>query len=150
MLRRKREPWVRIIQYKNLSGNFSFSKFTDLNGELGLSNGAPLEKGSARYNLDFRDLNWILEKEVTLQDTLNFISGEVLIENEFKGNPEQPETEKEWGKIKLKNLSMKHRNRLQVMTDFNGIITFSDVIVFLDTGFQISLVMDRKVQREQS
>ena len=128
MLNRRSEPWVRIIQYKNLSGNFSFSKFTDLNGELGLSNGEPFEKGSARYNLDFRDLYWILEqeKEVTLQDTLNFTSGEVIIENEFKGNPEQPETEQEWGKIKLKNLSMKYRNQLQVMTDFNGIITFSD------------------------
>ena len=66
------------------------------------------------------------EKEVTLQDTLNFTSGEVLIENEFKGNPEQPETEKEWGKIKLKNLSMKYRNQLQAMTNFNGIISYSD------------------------
>ena len=53
MLERKSEPWVRIIQYKNLSGNYSYSKFTDLNCELGLSNGEPHEQGSARYNLDF-------------------------------------------------------------------------------------------------
>ena len=97
-----------------------------MNGELGLRNGKPHEKGSARYHLDFRDLQWIIEKEVNLQKTLNFTSGEALIDNEFKGNPEQPETEKEWGKIKLKNLSMKYRNQLQAMTGFNGVISYSD------------------------
>ena len=68
-----------------------------MNGELGLRNGKPHEKGSARYHLDFRDLQWIIEKEVNLQETLNFTSGEALIDNEYKGNPEQPETETEWG-----------------------------------------------------
>ncbi len=128
---RKNEPWIRILQYKNLSGDFSNSKFTHLNGELGLSNGEPLEKATARYHLDFSDLHWIIEEDsedalLVLQEGLDFTSGGVLINYRFQENPEKPETEKEWGKIELKNLSMKYRDRLQAMTGLNGYISYDN------------------------
>jgi uncharacterized protein involved in outer membrane biogenesis len=131
---RKNERWIRFLQYKNLSGNFSNSKFTNLNGELGLSNGEPLEKGTALYHLDSSDLHWIIEGDalVGLQEGLDFTSGGVLINYRYQENPEKPETEKEWGKIELKNLSMKYRDRLQAMMGLNGIISYDAGNIRLD------------------
>jgi len=138
---RKNERWIRFLQYKNLSGNFSKSKFTDLNGELGFSNGEPMEKGTALYHLDYSDLHWILEEDVgeakdallELQEGLDFTSGGVLIKYRYQENPEKPETEKEWGKIELKNLSMKYRDRLQAMMDLNGNISYDADNIRLDS-----------------
>ena len=126
---RKNERWIRFLQYKNISGNFSNSKFTNLNGELGFSNGELLEKGTALYHLDFSDLHWIIEGDaeealVEFQEGLDFTSGEVLVNYRYQENPEKPETEKEWGKIELKNLSIKYRERLQAMMDLNGNISY--------------------------
>ena len=137
VVQRKSEPWIRILQYKNLSGNFSKSKFSNLNGELGLSNGEPLERATARYHLDFSDLHWIIEEDsedalLALQEGLDFTSGGVRIDYGFKGNPEKPETEKEWGKIKLENLSLKYRDRLQEMTGLNGNISYDDEKIRLE------------------
>jgi hypothetical protein len=137
---RKNERWIRYLQYKNLSGNFSNSKFTNLNGELGFSNGEPLEKGTALYHLDYSDLHWILEEDagdagdalLELQEGLDFTSGGVLINYRYQENPEKPETEKEWGKIELKNLSMKYQNRLQAMMDLNGNISYDAENIRLD------------------
>ena len=134
---RKNERWIRFLQYKNLSGNFSNSKFTNLNGELGFSNGELLEKGTALYHLDFSDLHWIIEGDaeealVEFQEGLDFTSGEVLVNYRYQENPEKPETEKEWGKIELKNLSIKYRERLQAMMDLNGNISYDVESIRLD------------------
>jgi len=134
---RKNERWIRFLQYKNLSGNFSNSKFTNLNGELGFSNGEPLEKATALYHLDFSDLHWIIEEDaegalLELQEGLDFTSGGVLINYRYLGNPEKPETEKKWGKIELKNLSMKYRDRLQAVMDLNGNISYDAENIRLD------------------
>ena len=134
---RKSEPWIRILQYKNLSGNFSNSKFTDLNGELGLSNGEPMERATALYHLDASDLHWMIEEDskdalLVLQEGLDFTSGSVLINYRFEENPEKPETEKEWGKIELKNLAMKYHDRLQAMTRLNGNISYDDEKIRLE------------------
>jgi len=137
VVQRKSEPWIRILQYENLSGNFSNSRFSNLNGELGLSNGEPLEKATARYHLDFSDLHWIIEEDsedalLALQEGLDFTSGGVLIDYGFKGNPEKPETEKEWGKIKLENLSLKYRDRLQEMRGLKGNISYDNEKIRLE------------------
>ena len=134
---RKNERWIRFLQYKNLSGNFSNSKFTNLNGVLGFSNGELLEKGTALYHLDFSDLHWIIEGDaeealVEFQEGLDFTSGEVLVNYRYQENPEKPETEKEWGKIELKNLSIKYRERLQAMMDLNGNISYDVESIRLD------------------
>ncbi|HCG72170.1 MAG TPA: hypothetical protein DE038_02585 [Nitrospina sp.] len=134
---RKNERWIRFLQYKNLSGNFSNSKFTNLSGELGFSNGELLEKGTALYHLDFSDLHWIIEGDaeealVEFQEGLDFTSGEVLVNYRYQENPEKPETEKEWGKIELKNLSIKYRERLQAMMDLNGNISYDVESIRLD------------------
>ncbi len=137
---RKNERWIRFLQYKNLSGNFSNSKFTNLNGELGFSNGEPLGKTTVSYHLDFSDLHWIIEEDegdaedalLELQEGLDFTSGGVLINYRYLGNPEKPETEKKWKKIELKNLSMKYRDRLQAMMDLNGNISYDAENIRLD------------------
>jgi hypothetical protein len=136
----KNEGWIRFLQYKNLSGDFSNSRFSDLNGELGFSNGEPLEKATALYHLDFSDLHWVIEEAagdaedalLELEEGLNFTSGRVLINYRYQGNPEKPETEKEWGKIKLKNLSMKYLDQLQAMLDLNGNISYDAENIRLD------------------
>ncbi|MDC0946645.1 AsmA-like C-terminal domain-containing protein, partial [Nitrospinaceae bacterium] len=134
---RKNERWIRFLQYKNLSGNFSNSKFTNLNGELGFSNGELLEKGTALYHLDFSDLHWIIEGDpgealVEFKEGLDFTSGGVLVNYRYQENPEKPETEKEWGKIELKNLSIKYRDRLQAIMDLNGNISYDVENIRLD------------------
>jgi len=128
-VQRKSKPWVRVFQYINLSGEFSNSKFSNLNGELGLKNGEPLKKLTTRYHLDSSDLNWIIEDDSkdplpAFQEGMDFTSGKVVVDYRFKGNPEKPETEKKWGKIELKNLSLKYRDRLQAMTGLNGKISY--------------------------
>jgi len=130
MVQRKNEPWIRMLRYENISGNFANSKFSKLNGELGLSNGEPLEKMSAVYHVDHSDLHLILEEDsddalMALQEGLDFISGGVTLDYRYRGNPKKPETEKEWGKIELNNLSMKYRGRLQAMMNLNGNISYA-------------------------
>ena len=128
-VQQKSKPWVRVFQYINLSGDFANSKFSNLNGELGLKNGEPLKKLTTRYHLDSSDLNWIIGDDaknsvLAFQKGMGFTSGKVLVDYRFKGNPEKPETEKKWGKIELKDLSLKYGDRLQAMTGLNGKISY--------------------------
>jgi len=122
---KKNKPWMEILKYKNLSGNFSHSKFTNLNGELGYINGELLERATVLYHLDARDLNWIMKEEsdgrlLELQQGLTYNSGNVLIKYRFEENPEKPETEKEWSEVELKNLSLKYQDRLRVLKNLRG------------------------------
>ena len=72
------------------------------------------------------------EALVEFQEGLDFTSGEVLVNYRYQENPEKPETEKEWGKIELKNLSIKYRERLQAMMDLNGNISYDVESIRLD------------------
>jgi len=137
MAQRINEPWVRILQYKNLSGNFSNSKFTDLNGELGYSNGELMERATVLYHLNFSDLHLIMEEDsdgkvLELQEGLNFNSGSVLIKYRFEQNPEKPETEKEWSEVELKNLSIKYQDRFRGLKDLKGKIYFDEEKIRLE------------------
>jgi hypothetical protein len=149
--------WIPVIKFDNLSGNFSKSAFSDLNGEMGFSNGEPLEKMSATYNLASSDLRYVLSDDsedalVGLKEELDFVSGRLVLKYRSQGNPAKPETEKEWGKIELKNLSMKYPDRLMAMMDLNGNITYGDGKIRLeswngrygDSPFQLEGEIDRK------
>jgi uncharacterized protein YhdP len=127
----KDASWIPVIQYDNLSGNFSKSSFSEMSGEMGFSNGEPLEKMSSIYKITSSDLIYVLSDNfedtmVSLQEGLDFTSGELVIDYRSQGNPTQPETEKEWGKIELKNFSMKYPDRLQAIIDLNGNISYGD------------------------
>ena len=149
--------WIPVIKFDNLSGNFSKSAFSDLNGEMGFSNGEPLEKMSATYNLASSDLRYVFSDDsedalVGLKEELDFVSGRLVLKYRSQGNPAKPETEKEWGKIELKNLSMKYPDRLMAMMDLNGNITYGDGKIRLeswngrygDSPFQLEGEIDRK------
>ena len=149
--------WIPVIKFDNLSGNFSKSAFSDLNGEMGFSNGEPLEKMSATYNLASSDLRYVLSDDsedalVGLKEELDFVSGRLVLKYRSQGNPAKPEIEKEWGKIELKNLSMKYPDRLMAMMDLNGNITYGDGKIRLeswngrygDSPFQLEGEIDRK------
>ena len=137
MAQRISEPWVSILQYKNLSGNFSNSKFTDLNGELGYSNGELMERATVLYHLNSSDLHLIMEEDsdgriLELQEGLNFNSGSVLIKYRFEQNPEKPETEKEWSEVELKNLSLKYQDRFRGLKDLKGKIYYDEEKIRLE------------------
>ena len=149
--------WIPVIKFDNLSGNFSKSAFSDLNGEMGFSNGEPLEKMSATYNLASSDLRYVLSDDsedalAGLKEDLDFVSGRLVLKYRSQGNPAKPETEKEWGKIELKNLSMKYPDRLMAMMDLNGNISYGDGKIRLeswngrygDSPFQLEGEIDRK------
>ena len=155
--KRRDAYWIPVIKFDNLSGNFSKSAFSDLNGEMGFSNGEPLEKMSATYNLASSDLRYVLSDDsedalVGLKEELDFVSGRLVLKYRSQGNPAKPETEKEWGKIELKNLSMKYPDRLMAMMDLNGNITYGDGKIRLeswngrygDSPFQLEGEIDRK------
>ena len=155
--KRRDAYWIPVIKFNNLSGNFSKSAFSDLNGEMGFSNGEPLEKMSATYNLASSDLRYVLSDDsedalVGLKEELDFVSGRLVLKYRSQGNPAKPETEKEWGKIELKNLSMKYPDRLMAMMDLNGNITYGDGKIRLeswngrygDSPFQLEGEIDRK------
>ena len=155
--KRRDAYWIPVIKFDNLSGNFSKSAFSDLNGEMGFSNGEPLEKMSATYNLASSDLRYVFSDDsedalVGLKEELDFVSGRLVLKYRSQGNPAKPETEKEWGKIELKNLSMKYPDRLMAMMDLNGNITYGDGKIRLeswngrygDSPFQLEGEIDRK------
>ena len=155
--KRRDAYWIPVIKFNNLSGNFSKSAFSDLNGEMGFSNGEPLEKMSATYNLASSDLRYVFSDDsedalVGLKEELDFVSGRLVLKYRSQGNPAKPETEKEWGKIELKNLSMKYPDRLMAMMDLNGNISYGDGKIRLeswngrygDSPFQLEGEIDRK------
>lgn len=132
----KEGPWIPIIRYKNLSGNFSKSSFSDMNGEIGFRNGEPIEKMSSTYKILSGDLPHVLSDNnqgllSSLKKDLDFTSGEIIVNYRSEGNPTQPVTEKEWGRIELKNFSMKYPNRLQAMINLNGNISYGDGKIIL-------------------
>jgi uncharacterized protein YhdP len=129
--KRKDASWIPVISYDNLSGNFSQSSFSGMNGEIGFRNGKPLEKMSLTYKVAPGDLSYVLSDNsedalVKLKKGLDFTSGELIVNHRSQGNPTQPTTEKEWGEIELKNFSMKYRDRLQAMMNLNGNISYGD------------------------
>lgn len=129
--KRKDVSWVPVLKYDNLSGNFSKSSFSEMTGEMGFNNGEPLEKMSATYKIASSDLFYVLPDDsedalVGLKKGLDFTSGGLIMKYRSQGNPSQPETEKEWGKIELKNLSMKYPDRLKEMMGLNGNISYGD------------------------
>jgi hypothetical protein len=153
----KGASWIPVIQYDNLSGNFSKSSFSEMSGEMGFSNGEPLEKMSSIYKIASSDLIYILSDNfedtmVSLQEGLDFTSGELIIDYRSQGNPTQPETEKEWGKIELKNFSMKYPDRLRAMINLNGNISYGDGKIRLknlngrygDSSVQLEGEIDRR------
>jgi uncharacterized protein involved in outer membrane biogenesis len=155
--KRKDASWIPVIKYDNLSGNFSKSSFSNMNGEIGFSNGKPLEKMSATYKLASSDLAYVLSEDsedalVGLKENLDFTSGELIMKYRSQGDPTQPEMEKEWGEIELKNLAMKYSDRLQAMMDLNGNISYGDGKIRLenwngrygDSPFQLEGEIDRK------
>ncbi|MBT7936764.1 MAG: AsmA family protein [Nitrospina sp.] len=155
--KRKDAYWIPVIKYDNLSGAFSKSSFSDMNGEMGFSNGEPLEKMSATYKVASSDLIHVLSDDsedalVGLKEGLDFISGELVLKYRSQGNPAKPETEKEWGKIELKDFSMKYPDRLMAMMDLNGNISYGDGKIRLenlngrygDSPVQLEGEIDRK------
>ncbi|MZH03396.1 MAG: DUF748 domain-containing protein, partial [Nitrospinae bacterium] len=129
--KRKDATWIPVIQYDNLSGNFSNSSFSNMNGEMGFSNGEPLEKMSSIYNVASSDLFYVLSDNtedalVSLKEGLDFTSGELIMKYRSQGNPTRPETEKERGEIELINFSMKYPDRFQPMMNLNGNISYGD------------------------
>ena len=155
--KRKDASWIPVIQYDNFSGNFSKSSFLDMNGEMGFSYGEPLEKMSSVYKIASSDLIYVLSDNsadalVSLQEGLDFTSGELIVNYRSQGNPTQPETEKEWGQIVLKNFSMKYSDRLQAMINLNGNISYGDGKIRLenlngrygDSPFQLEGEINRK------
>jgi hypothetical protein len=155
--KRKDASWIPVIKYDNLSGNFSKSSFSSMNGEIGFSNGEPLEKMSATYKLVSSDLPYVLSNDsedalVALKEGLEFTSGELTMKYRAQGNPTQAEMEKEWGEIELKNFSMRYRDRLRAMMDLNGNISYGDGKIRLenwngrygDSPFQLEGEINRK------
>ncbi len=155
--KRKDVSWIPIIKFDQLSGDFSKSSFSDMNGELGFRNGKPLEKMTATYNIASSDLPYVMSDNsedalVGLKEGLDFTSGNLVVKYRSLGNPNHLENEKEWGKIALKNLSMKYLDRFRAMIDLNGNISYGDGRLRLenlngrygDSPFQLEGEIDRK------
>lgn len=155
--KRKDASWIPVIQYDNLSGEFSNSSFSNMNGEMGFSNGKPLEKMSSTYKVASSDLFYVLSDNsedalVSLKEGLDFTSGELIMNYRSQGDPTRPETEKEWGEIELKNFSMKYPDRLQSLINLNGNISYGDGKIRLenlngrygDSPIQLEGEIDRK------
>ena len=75
-----------------------------MNGEMGFSYGEPLEKCLRSIKFHPAILIYVLSDNsadalVSLQEGLDFTSGELIVNYRSQGNPTQPETEKEWGKL---------------------------------------------------
>ncbi|MZH41491.1 MAG: AsmA family protein [Nitrospinae bacterium] len=155
--KRKDASWIPVLRYDNLSGNFSKSSFSGMNGEMGFSNGQPLEKMTTTYKIASSDLPFILSDNsedalVNLKEGLDFTAGQVVMDYRFQRDPTLPETKKEWGEIELKNVSMKYPDRLHAMNNLNGNISYGGGKIRLenlngrygDSPVQLEGEIDRK------
>ncbi len=153
---RKDARRIPVIKFDNLAGDFSKSSFSDMHGEIGFGDGELTEKMSATYKLDSGDLRYVLPDDsegalADLKDGLDFTSGDLILKYRSQGNPTMPETEKEWGKIEIKNLAMKYPDRLMTVSRLNGSISYGDGKIKLenwsgrygDSAFRLEGEIDR-------
>ena len=121
-----------IVEGKNLSGEFGKSAFYNMNGKILKQGEKIVQKIEAVYRLNAAELAKVISDidfkgpEIALLKQSEFEQGEVEVNYRSFMDFDKPEKKKSWGKIKLKNISIKHPSSFQPMVELTGGISFGD------------------------
>jgi hypothetical protein len=127
-----KEPTLPVIVFDNFSGDFGKSTFSQVFGKVFMKDDIPSREMSGTYNLDVAELPAIisdLELEYpfdTLHEGTRYTSGRVQVSFKSLGNPLVPETEKDWGKIELQDLSLQYEDEYWPLSNLSGVIEFGE------------------------
>ena len=123
---------VPIVEGKNLSGEFGKSKFYNMNGKILRQGEKITQKIEAVYRLNAAELPKVISDidfsgpEFELLKQSGFEQGDVEVDYRSFMDFDKPENKKSWGKIKLKNISIKHPSGFQPILGLTGEISFGD------------------------
>ena len=123
---------VPIVAFKNLSGEFGKSSFSNMQGEILRQGESTVRKMKAVYRLNAAELPGVLADIdfsgplFTVLKQAEFGEGDVEVNYRNFIDFNHPEQEKDWGKIELKNVSVKHPSGFQPLLKLTGGISFGD------------------------
>ena len=123
---------VPIVAFKNLSGEFGKSSFSNMQGEILRQEESTVRKMKAVYRLNAAELPGVLADIdfsgplFTVLKQAEFGEGDVEVNYRNFIDFNHPEQEKDWGKIELKNVSVKHPSGFQPLLKLTGGISFGD------------------------
>jgi len=123
---------VPMVEGKNLSGEFGKSEFYNMNGKILRQGEKIVQKIEAVYRLNAAELPDVIAgidfsgPEFALLKQSKFEQGDVEVNYRSLMDFDKPEKKKSWGKIKLKNISIKHPSGFQPMVELTGEISFGD------------------------
>ncbi len=121
-----------IVAFKNLSGEFGKSSFSNMEGEILRQGESTVRKMKAVYRLNAAELPGVIADIdfsgplFTVLKQAEFGEGDVEVNYRNFIDFNHPEQEKDWGKIELKNLSVKHPSGFQPLLKLTGGISFGD------------------------
>ena len=124
------KPSVPMVEGKNLSGEFGKSEFYNMNGKILRQGEKVVQKIEAVYRLNATELAKVISDidfsgpEFALLKQSEFEQGNVEVNYRSLMNFDTPEKKKSWGKIKLKNISIKHPTGFQPLVELTGEISF--------------------------
>ena len=123
---------VPIVAFKNLSGEFGKSSFSNMQGEILRQEESTVRKMKAVYRLNAAELPGVIADIdfsgplFTVLKQAEFGEGDVEVNYRNFIDFNHPEQEKDWGKIELKNVSVKHPSGFQPLLKLTGGISFGD------------------------
>ncbi len=123
---------VPIVAFKNLSGEFGKSSFSNMQGEILRQGESTVRKMKAVYRLNAAELPGVIADIdfsgplFTVLKQAEFGEGDVEVNYRNFIDFNHPEQEKDWGKIELKNVSVKHPSGFQPLLKLTGGISFGD------------------------
>ncbi|MDP7556513.1 MAG: AsmA-like C-terminal region-containing protein [Nitrospinaceae bacterium] len=121
-----------IVAFKNLSGEFGKSSFSNMQGEILRQEESTVRKMKAVYRLNAAELPGVIADIdfsgplFTVLKQAEFGEGDVEVNYRNFIDFNHPEQEKDWGKIELKNVSVKHPSGFQPLLKLTGGISFGD------------------------
>jgi len=121
-----------IVAFKNLSGEFGKSSFSNMEGEILRQGESTVRKMKAVYRLNAAELPGVIADIdfsgplFTVLKQAEFGEGDVEVNYRNFIDFNHPEQEKDWGKIELKNVSVKHPSGFQPLLKLTGGISFGD------------------------
>ena len=123
---------VPIVAFKNLSGEFGKSSFSNMQGEILRQGESTVRKMNAVYRLNVAELPGVIADIdfggplFTALKQAEFGEGDVEVKYRNFIDFNQPSQEEDWGSIELKNVSVKHPSGFQPLLKLTGGISFGD------------------------
>ena len=128
---------VSYLKFDDFSGRFGHSGFSNLNGKLVIEKDRPHQELAVVYSLsaeDFPDILRVASSDPKVKDfvsRLAFSSGRVEVAYNSKGDGQGTGQEESWGRVNLKDVSVRYDSRFQPLLNVTGTLNFDKKRTFL-------------------